>query len=489
MNQKIKRSIVCTCMNRASILNITLASWLQADIDEIVVVDWSSSPALTLNTTDPRVKIHRVTCKPFFNLGAAYNLAISLATGEEIIKMDVDYMFNPYDDYFDTYTLKPGNYITGDHEIGTLKDAHGFLRMLNGFAHFWKSDFDDVGGYNENLIGYGYDDEDLYNRMTQYGLKRVKLSHDHCHVFHVPHDDSYRTSNYKNKNINWTTRRNFCITNQHIQHKHQLTYKVCVNLPGQVDIYAPYKQLDVDIVRFEAIDSRGSNRCVYKHHEMNLSPGSLQQQLYFSESDGAVGCFISHYNIWKHVVEKNISSTLILEDDAVVDDVKGLIHHYDYISRTNRLNRYDLVQFNKRLDKLNFPGDFNGTECYMVTLAGAKKLLASVHERPWFNNHVTDLPGDTRARFKMYQNESPQQWNRHKDCIVAAADVFIGMCGRLPDWCEYKLNIKHVPTVGLTGAPSTVTPVETPFWMIHNEQQADKLLRSDNFKWWEHGKS
>jgi hypothetical protein len=85
----------------------------------------------------------------------------------------------------------------------------------------------------------------------------------------------------------------------------------------------------------------------------------------------------------------------------------------------------------------------------------------------------------------MYQNEPPQQWNQYEDCIVAAADTFIGLCGRLPDWCDYKLNIKHVPEVRLTGAPSTITPVDTPFWEILDEEQVNELLVADNFKWWE----
>lgn len=478
-------------MNRASVLNITLVSWLQTEVDEIVIVDWSSQPALTLNTTDPRVKLHRVDGKQFYNLGAAYNLAVDLASGDEIIKVDVDYMFNPYSDYLNKYNLSTGSYITGNHEIGTLRDAHGFLRMLNGFAHFWKKDFVDVGGYNVNFIGYGHDDEDLYTRMNQHGLNRIKLGHDSCYVFHIPHDDTYRSANYEHKNTNWTARRNFYISNNNTKHNHQLEYKVCINLHEYADRYDVYKQFNDDISRYDAIDSRGDNRWIYKQRGMNLSPGSIQQQLYFSESPGAIGCFISHYNIWKHVVDNEIPTALIIEDDAHAEDVHRLIHHYDYIYQTNQLSRYDLVQFNRRLSQLNFPGDFNGTECYTVTLNGAKKLLTSVHSRPWFNNNVTDKPGKLRAHFRVFQSEPPQQWNQYRDCIVAAADVFIGLCGRLPDWCEHKLNIKHVPQVRLSGSPSTITTVKKPFWDIHNGNQVKRMLLADNFKWWEkeHGQS
>lgn len=471
-------------MNRSHVLNVTLVGWLQTDIDEVVIVDWSSQPALSLNTADPRVKLHRVDGKEFYNLGAAYNFAVSLATGDEIIKMDADYMFNPYSDYLSEYKLYPGCFITGNHEIGMLKDAHGFLRMLNGFVHFWKKDFVTIGGYNENFVGYGHDDDDIYTRMKQLGLKQIKISHDSCHIFHIPHDDSYRIANYEHKNINWTSRKNFYISNKNGRN-HQLGHKVCVNLSEHKDRYDMYKQYDNSIKRYDAIDSRGGNKWVFKQSGLNLDPGSLQQQLYFSESPGAIGCFMSHYNIWKYIMDNNIHNTLIIEDDANAEDIYSLLYHYNYIYQTEQLDCYDLIQFNKRLDKLNFPGDFNGTECYMVTLHGAKKLLASVHQRPWFNNNVVDKPSKLRASMKMFQQEPVQQWNQHKDCIVAAADTFIGLCGRLPSWCEYKLNIKHLPLVRLTGTPSAITLVDTPFWDISDEKQADKLLSADNFKWWE----
>lgn len=98
---------------------------------------------------------------------------------------------------------------------------------------------------------------------------------------------------------------------------------------------------------------------------------------------------------------------------------------------------------------------------------------------------MLDPSGKLRAHFKMFQNEPPCQWNRYKDCIVAAVDKYIGLCARLPNWCEHKLNIKQVPLVRLTGSPSTISPLNTPFWDIHDEHQANNLLLKDTFKWWE----
>ena len=486
-------SVVCACMNRQHVLQHTIRSWLSCEqIKEIVVVDWSSTPEIDLDTTDQRIKLIRVNGKRHFHLGQAYNFAIKHATCEEILKLDVDYMFNPYSCYFDANTLVPGEFITGDHRIGTMRDEHGFMRYLNGLTHMYKKDFLNAGGYNKRFIGYGHDDDDLYTRMENNNLERKFIDNQKCCVFHIPHSDNERVDNYQRKNINFTSRRNFYISKARNYTRRVIDDIQCIVLEQNINTrWSRFAKLNKGIKMFAAIDSRGDKRFIYKQHGLQLHPGSLQQQLYFSESPGAVGCFLSHYNTWKNIISNQTPVTLVLEEDARPSHVNQLIAHYDYISSVNDLARYDLVQFNNRTNMLNFPGDFNGTESYLLTCAGAEKLLASVHERPWFNNNVVNNPAKKLAHFKMFQNEPPQQWNQYEDCIVAAADTFIGLCGRLPDWCEYKLNIKHVPCVGLVRRDSTIfdpvmTPLRAPFWEASKEWELTSLMNSDNFKWWEH---
>ena len=481
-------SVVCACMNRSSALNLSVQSWVTHDsVHEVIIVDWSSDTPVTISTHKARGKVNiiRVENEKHFSLGKAYNLAVKHATGDEILKLDADYILNPYNNYFDQNKLTHGMFITGDHKIGTVRDEHGFIRPLNGLVHLYRKDFDTVGGYNEDFEGYGYDDEDLYNRLIDNGITRQYINNQSCCVFHIPHPSRLSVRNYENKNIFQTSRRNYYRSKPQVKHK--INKKICITLKQHKHLYNAFDKLNRGIEWFEAVDSRQDSKLSQKYG-LKLDPVSLQQQLYFSESPGAVGCFLSHYIIWKQIVEQQTPVTMVIEEDANCRDVNAVVAHYDYLAKMHQLHEADLVQFNRRLDKLNFPGDFNGTECYTVTLNGAKKLLASVHERPWFNNNVFDKPSKQRASMKMYQNEPVQQWNQHKDCIVAAADTYIGLCGRLPDWCEHKLKIKHVPEVSLTGAPSTITPVDIPFWEILDEKQADELLLADNFKWWEHDK-
>jgi GR25 family glycosyltransferase involved in LPS biosynthesis len=51
---------------------------------------------------------------------------------------------------------------------------------------------------------------------------------------------------------------------------------------------------------------------------------------------GAIGCYLSHYLIWKHIAENNIEYSIILEDDA-----------------------YPLIPFPKTVDLFHFPDQFD----------------------------------------------------------------------------------------------------------------------------------
>ena len=34
---------------------------------------------------------------------------------------------------------------------------------------------------------------------------------------------------------------------------------------------------------------------------------------------GEIGCFLSHLEVWKHMIENNISYAIVLEDDSIID--------------------------------------------------------------------------------------------------------------------------------------------------------------------------
>ena len=208
-------SIVCACMNRSKPLKACIGSWLlDKRINEILIVDWSSSPKLKLDNQDPRIRIERVDGEKYFNLGKAYNLGIKLAKSSKIIKMDTDYFINPYFNLIDELPLPKATFYTGNWELHKYDGDMGFFRYTNGWLYIKKDDFLKVGGYREDLQGYGWDDSDLYQRLMQSGLSRGTLNLNLIPlIFHVPHNHNVRVENYQNKNMQETEQenRNLCI--------------------------------------------------------------------------------------------------------------------------------------------------------------------------------------------------------------------------------------------------------------------------------------
>jgi glycosyltransferase involved in cell wall biosynthesis len=197
-NKKV--SAIVAVMNRTKILKLSIHSWLQnKDISEIIIVDWSSEPPIpNLADLDKRIKIIRVDNKRNFQMTKAYNLALSNARGDMIIKLDADYILNPYFNIFDYLKLEEGEFITGFHKHLSIDNGTGFLQYLNGFIYTHKETLNKVGGWNESIKNYGFDDCECYQRLERSGMKRVILDIDknNIPIYHNPHPDTSRFKHF-----------------------------------------------------------------------------------------------------------------------------------------------------------------------------------------------------------------------------------------------------------------------------------------------------
>ena len=219
-------SVICACKNRYDALRISLNSWLAFDkIKEVIIVDWSSDePINNLTKLDKRIKIVRVDNEKYFNQPQPLNLAASIATGDYILKLDCDYILNPYFDFFDNYKLDQNSFLCGqdsyecEHEfwdenlggyavnframdVGELmKYSHSyssFFKYLTGLCFVSKENFWKVGGYDERMGKYyAYEDDQMAKRLTMMGLECKKLNHDHS-IIHIPHPDKKRYENFE----------------------------------------------------------------------------------------------------------------------------------------------------------------------------------------------------------------------------------------------------------------------------------------------------
>lgn len=193
-------SLVVSVMNRTDRLKIMLDTWLRVPfIQEVVIVDWSSTPAIY---DDPylkkcidssvKLKLVRMEGQDYFNISRANNLGYDFCNknNTHFCKVDVDCLLldaSIFDICFNSVTNKRPYFFTGDFRF----DAN-----LTGVCFMKMSDF---CFYNENLIGWGYDDIDLYSRLQHNGLKRYIVPGLSRFIHHMFHDDVLRTENYELK--------------------------------------------------------------------------------------------------------------------------------------------------------------------------------------------------------------------------------------------------------------------------------------------------
>jgi GR25 family glycosyltransferase involved in LPS biosynthesis len=221
-------SLICACKNRIEPLKVSLSSWLLKDeIKELIIVDWSSDESISyLSELDERIKIITVQNEKYFNQPQPLNLAASIATGDYILKVDTDYLFNPYYNFFESYIPDDVSFVSGNHEIEVFDFFDGehyiidpskmsfeemvkyvnsyspYFKYLKGLIFSKKEFFDKIGGYNENLGKYyAYEDDEICHRLELLGLQHKKLHYDHT-LIHIAHPDKKRTENFEGYNKN-----------------------------------------------------------------------------------------------------------------------------------------------------------------------------------------------------------------------------------------------------------------------------------------------
>lgn len=183
-------SLVTCCMNRNANLMRALPSWLaQGEVAEILIVDWSSTPPVAedlraAGIADRRIRILRVEGEPRWVLTYAFNLGFRAAQFDTILKADADIVLAA--DFFARNRLEDGALIAGN-----WRDAPPDQPHVNGFFLVRKAALARVGGFNEHITSYGWDDEDLYARMVIDGIRRVNVAAGTIH--HLPHSDAERT--------------------------------------------------------------------------------------------------------------------------------------------------------------------------------------------------------------------------------------------------------------------------------------------------------
>ncbi|MBL3527812.1 MAG: glycosyltransferase [gamma proteobacterium endosymbiont of Lamellibrachia anaximandri] len=182
-------SLVTCCMNRNDNLIKALPSWIACpELNEIIIVDWSSTIPVydyirAHGFDDSRIKVIRVDDQPRWILSYAFNIGFRAARFDKILKTDADIILHK--EFFHKNTLSDYVFISGDWRIAEKGQEH-----INGFFYITRKNLMRVKGFNEYITTYGWDDDDIYNRLQASGTKRVHV--DVSTIYHIPHDDAQR---------------------------------------------------------------------------------------------------------------------------------------------------------------------------------------------------------------------------------------------------------------------------------------------------------
>lgn len=182
-------SFCTTCRDRAEHLARTLPTnaALLGEGEELVILDYGSETPigpLVRESPRPGIESFRLPRTPLYRSSHAKNVAHRCATGDFLVNLDAD------------------NLLTADYLSwlrGTVRESGPCLVFTEawggggGRIGVSRGVFVTLGGYDERIDGWGYDDNDLVERARGLGCKLVKTPRKLMRF--IRHDDGLRSAN------------------------------------------------------------------------------------------------------------------------------------------------------------------------------------------------------------------------------------------------------------------------------------------------------
>ena len=187
-------SICSVCMNRNSHLLQSLSSWVTVKgVDEIIIVDWGSKTPVEQTISsflkkDKRIRLFTIKNVSRWILTVSFNLAIRMARYSTILKLDADNIIDP--NFLTYHVLQHSEFYAGNWRYARNENE----RHMNGVVYMNRNDFISVFGYNEMITSYGYDDCDLYNRLSKIATRKL-INFDK--ISHIQHTNDERVESQK----------------------------------------------------------------------------------------------------------------------------------------------------------------------------------------------------------------------------------------------------------------------------------------------------
>lgn len=201
-----KISFCITCMNRAEHIKKTLSKNIRDNAEypdlEFVLLDYNSSDDLQewvfknfKDEIESGRLIYYQTKKPkYFHMANAKNIAHNLASGDIVCNLDADNYLGKDFAFYINIIMQNDVDIIGVHQR-SYKYIPAHLSDCGGRIFLTKDNFMKLGGYNEDFIGWGYEDTEFKERAFIMGLKKEEIPR--VFLNSVSHDDTMRVKNMK----------------------------------------------------------------------------------------------------------------------------------------------------------------------------------------------------------------------------------------------------------------------------------------------------
>jgi len=189
-------TITTGSMNRKGALRKALRTWsCLHEVDHIIIVDWSSTEPLNevlrdFMELDSRIRVVRIVDQKHWCNSKCHNLEIRLVPEDNLLlRLDIDTLVRH--DFFARHSYRPGTFYAGNWR--TVLDEVDDKRNLTGTLFIDPAYLLRVNGYNERLIHYGREDDELYARLAVEGYRWQELDLDTLE--HLTHADRARYEN------------------------------------------------------------------------------------------------------------------------------------------------------------------------------------------------------------------------------------------------------------------------------------------------------
>jgi len=184
-------SLVSCCKGRLEHLRRALPTFVEQIGAEVIVVDYDC-PERTRDWVAarfPAVRVVAVSDAPILNISRARNLGAKAATAAWLAFCDADQLLPP------SFASDLRAWMQPDTYIRTFrKTPSGLVRrpipLVCEAATFWA-----VGGYDDAICGWGFEDRELIERLDRSGIKEARDAQ--LLVETLPHGNALRRSFYE----------------------------------------------------------------------------------------------------------------------------------------------------------------------------------------------------------------------------------------------------------------------------------------------------